>query len=361
MATIQGTTIADTLIDSLNHLDRLKFTDLMSNYNNTIALKRIFKKNKATLDSGPEIQFNAIIDTNGSARHVPLGYVSSMNIPNVMTNGKMPWRHTTWNYAMERRLIQMNSGDGKIIDKVQEQRLAAFGDAIKLFERTLWRSPSMTAVNGVAESDVNPVGIPYFVVKSSTAFTTTNQGLNGTVPAGATLVANINPSTGANGRWCNYAEQYTNITKDDLITKLRRGHHYTDWEPLGENIPEHDSGDDYGLYTNYATLASLEAILEAQNENLGTDIAPMDGRATFMRTPFTPVKELDLDTTGVIYMLNWGTLGAMGLKNEWMREKFFPEQANQPTMMMWNVDCSWNMWCTNRRKQAVFSTATTMP
>ncbi len=355
MAVLQATTIADTLIDSLNHLDRLKFTDLMSDYEDTIALKKIMKNKQSKLDSGPEIQFNAIINTNGSARHVPLGYVSNVDIPNVMTNGKMPWRHTTWNYGMERRLIQMNSGDGKIIDKVQEQRLAAFGDAIKLFEVTLWRCPTTT------EFDLYPVGIPYFVVKSNTAFTTTNKGLNGLVPANYTLVANINPSTGANGRWVNYAEQYTNITKADLIAKMRRCQFYTGFKPLVDGIPQHDSGNDFGIYTNYAVTSTMEQILEAQNENLGSDIASMEGKATFMRTPLTPVIQLDPDTTNPVYMLNWGTIGCMGLKGEWMKEKYFPEQANQPTMMMWNVDCSWNMWCTNRRKQGVLATGTTMP
>ncbi len=355
---IQATNVADVLIISLNQLGRLKFTDLMSKYQNTIALKRIFKKHKATIESGPEVQFNIMTDTNHSARHVELGYVSRVSIPNLMAVGKMPWRHTTWNWALERRLVAMNSGDSKIVDMAQTQRIAAFGDAIILFEKTLWRCPSITDFN------LNPVGIPYFVVKSNTAFTsgaTGNYGFTGAVPSGYTLVANINPTTQASGRYQNYAEQYTNITKDDLVFKMRRAQFYTDFMPLVDDVPEYNLGNDYGIYTNYATAAQIIGILEAQNQNLGSDLSAFEGKAVFLGTKLQPVRELDDDTTGPVYMLNWGELGAMGLKGEWMNEKHFPAEATQPTISMTNTDCSWNLKCQNRRRQAILATDTTMP
>lgn len=353
---LQATGIADVLITSLNQLGRLKFTDLMSDYQNTIALKRIFKKKKATIESGPEVQFNVIIDHNHSARHVPIGYTAVVDIPNLMAYGKMPWRHTTWNWAVERRIIAMNSGSSKIVDIAQTQRLAAFGSAILLFEDTLWRCPSL------ADFAMNPVGIPYFVVKSATAATLANaNGFNGTVPSGYTVVANINPTSDCNGRYVNYADAYTNVSKDDLIRKMRRAQHYTDFTPLVDGIPTYAMGDDYGIYSPYAVVQTIEELLEDQNENLGNDVASRDGRAVFMRTEFTPVKQLDNDATGVVYMLNWSEIGAMGLQGEWMYEQHFPAQQNQPTISSTNTDCTWNLMCRNRRRQAVLSTGTTMP
>lgn len=353
---IQATSIADVLIVSLNDLGRLKFTDMMSDYQNTIALKRIFRKHKTTIEAGPECQFNIIIDENHSARHVPLGYVSVVDIPNIMAVGKMPWRHTTWNWAMERRLVAMNQGDNKIIDIAMTQRTAAFGSAIILFERTLWRVPSL------ADFDLNPVGLPYFIVKSATAATqANNNGFNGTVPSGYTLVANINPTTGCNGRYVNYADAYTDIDKTDLVKKMRRANYYTDFTPLVDDMPTYDLGNDFGIYSNYAVVGRMEEMLEAQNEDLGSDIASQDGRVTFRRTPVVPVIELDKDTTNPVYGINWGVIGAKGLKGEWMYEQHFPAEANQPTISMTNTDCSWNMFCTNRRKLWVISNGTTMP
>lgn len=352
---IQATNLADTLIISLNQLGRLKFTDLMSDYQSTIALKRIFKKKKATIESGPEVQFNAIVRTNGSARHVGLGYVAQIDIPNVMAQGKMPWRHTTWNWALERRLIAMNRGDAKIVDIAQSQRIASFGDAILLFERTLWRTPTL------AEFDLHPVGIPYFVVKSATDANDNTGGFNGTVPSGFTLVANIDPSAAATTRYRNYADPYAAVTKDDLIRKMRRAQFFTDFMPLVDDTPVYNVGNDYGIYTNYAVSAEMVAILESQNESLGSDVAPMEGKAVFMRSPIVPIKVLNEDTTNPVYMLNWGEIGAMGLSGEWMREQHFPATQNQPTIMTNNTDCSWNLICRDRRRQAVLSNGTTMP
>jgi hypothetical protein len=352
---VQATGIADVLIHSLNQLGRLKFTDLMSDYQSTIALKRIFKKKKATIESGPEVQFNAIVATNGSARHVGLGYVAQVDIPNVLATGKMPWRHTTWNWALERRLVAMNRGDAKIIDIAQSQRIASFGDAILLFERTLWRCPTSS------EFDLHPVGIPYFVVKSSTAANDNTGGFNGSVPSGYTLVANIDPTASATSRYKNYADAYTDVSKDDLIMKMRRAQFFTDFMPLVDDIPTYNVGDDFGIYTNYAVSARMVEILESQNESLGSDVAPMEGKAVFMRSPIVPVKELNQDTTNPVYMLNWGEIGAMGLSGEWMREQHFAATQNQPTIMTNNTDCSWNLICRNRRRQAVISNGTTMP
>lgn len=347
---LQGTDYADLVVTSLNQLGRSKFTDLMSDYQNTIALKRLMKKGKMTFEGGPEVQFNLITNTNGSARAVGLGYTTVADIPNVMTNGKVPWRHVTWNWAMERRMIAMNAGAQKIVDIVKVQRLAAFGDAVKMFERFFWRVPDST-------DTVTPFGIPYYVVKSTTA-TTTNDGFNGTLPSGYTTVANISPTTYP--RWTNYATGYTTVSKDDLIRKLRRAAKYTDFTPLVEGIPQYDVGNDYGWYSNYNVVGTMEEILEAQNENLGSDVAPMDGKVMIRRAPLTFVKELDLDTTNPVYGIDWSTMHTMGLKGEWMREKVFDENPNQPTMMLTNVDCSYNLICHNRRKNSVIATATTM-
>ena len=212
---LQATDIADLVTTTLNDLGRLKFTDLMSDYQRTVALKRLIKKNKMTFDSGPEIAFNAITGDNGSARWVGMGASDVVDIPNVMITGKMPWRHITWNWAMDGREPVMNSGASKIVDLIKTRRIAAMGSAIIKFETAFWRVPAST-------DTVTMYGLPYFVVKSNTAVTT-NDGFNGSVPSGYTTVANINPTT--YDRWRNYATQYTTISKDDLVPKLRRMAH----------------------------------------------------------------------------------------------------------------------------------------
>jgi len=350
MATIQATDVADLVTTSLNDLGRLRWTDIASTYQNTIAMKRLIRKQKTVFDSGPEASFNLMTDVGDSARWVGLGEPDVVDIKSVMTTGKVGWRHITWNYAFDFREPLMNSGAAKIVDLIKTRRYSELGSAIIKFEQAFWRVPALTDVKTM-------FGLPYYVVKSNTA-TTTLDGFNGTVPSGYTVVANISPTT--YNRWRNYATQYTAVSKDDLIRKARRLRFYTDFMPLVDNTPEYDLGSDYGQYTNYSVVGALEEILESQNENLGTDVASMDGKTMLGRSPVTPVKELDLDTTNPLYFINWSKLGVMGLRGAWMVETTIPKVGGQHTMTAIHTDCSLNLLCYDRRAQGVLATNTTM-
>lgn len=351
MATLQAADLADLVATTLNELGELKFTDLMSDYQDTIALKRVFKKGKTTFDAGPAVSFNVITDHNNSARFVGLGEVDVVDIPNVMTTGQVPWRHITWNWAIERREVAMNRSPRKIVDLTKTRRIAAFGSAIIKFEQCLWRVPSTS-------DTVSPYGIPYWVVKSNTA-TTTNDGFNGTVPSGYTTVGGLNPTTYP--RWANYATQYTAVTKEDLIRKARRMLVYTDFKPLVDDIPVYNTGNEMALYSNYNLIAALEEILESQNDDLGTDVASMDGKVMLRRSPITFVKELDLDTTNPLYSINWGEFKAIGLRGEWMNETTEAQYPGQHTLSATFTDCTFNMICRNRRRNGVLATNTGLP
>ena len=349
MAALQAADITEILNITQKQLGRAKITDNMSDYQDTIALKRILKKKKMTFDSGPSVQFTVVTDTNGSARGVGLAYQAIVDMTESTVRGEMPWRHMHWNYAVERRLIAMNRAPSKIFDYVKLERLKGLGDFIKYCERRLWRFAAST-------NTVDFQGLPYWIVKSSTAITT-NEGFNGTVQSGYTTVAGLSPTT--YDRWRNFAGPYTAITKDDFITKMREMLYRTDFKPLVDGTPTYNTGDDMGLYTNYTVMATLERLLEDQNESLGTDLASMDGKVTVRRTPVTCVKELDSDTTNPVYSINWGEIGAMGLETEWMNETAFEKLPNQPTVSATFVDSTMNTLCRNRRRQGVLSNGTT--
>jgi hypothetical protein len=345
---LQATDIADLVTTTLNELGELKFTDLMSDYQDTIFLKRLMKKNKMTFRAGPEVQFNAIVDTNGSARAVGLYYTANVNPTNVMITGKMPWRHVTWNWGIDRREIAMNRTPRKIVDLAKTRRLAAFGDAVKFFEARGWRCPA------VDDAD-NFHGIPYWIVKSATA-RTTNNGFNGTVPSGYSVVANINPTTYP--RFANMALPYTNVSKDDLIDQLWYAMTWTNFKPLTPGIPQYDTGMDRALYTVYDVIAQLKRILESSNDDLGPDIDSMDGELVFRRVPFQWARELEGDTSAPIYGVDWGVFHAMGLSDEWLHETAIPVHSNQPTVSATHTDSSLNTYCTDRRKLFVVSKST---
>jgi hypothetical protein len=350
---IQASNIADLVTTTLSELGRLKFTDIMSDYQQTVALKRLLKKNKMTFDSGKTVSFNVITDHSNSARFVGLGAQDVVNITNQMTTGDVPWRHATWNWAHDFREPLMNSGASKIVDLIKTRRIAAFGSAIILFERALWRVPATT-------DDTTMYGIPYYVVKSNTAATfANNDGFNGTVPSGYTTVAGLSPTTYP--RWRNYATQYTAVTKDDFVRKVRRMLTKINFTNLVDETPDYNSGNDMGLYTNYAVVGTLEEILESQNENLGSDVASMDGKALFRRSPVEYIPELENDTTNPFYAINWGEMGFMGLKGAWMKESMVNQVPGQHTMSATHTDCTGNLITRNRRRHGVVATDTGLP
>jgi hypothetical protein len=349
---VQASNIPDLVLFTLKQLGRLKFTDLMTNYRQTVALKRLMKKNKQTFNDGYEVQFNLLTGTGSTARHTGLGSVDQMGIPSNGLQGSVPWRHTTWNYSWDFREPLMNSGPSKIVDLIQTRRIQEFAGAIVLFEQTLWRLPALT-------DDVTPYGIPYYVVKSNTA-TSTNNGFNGAAPSGYTTVAGITPSYATN-RYVNYATQYTLVSKDDFFRKARRMMKRIKFKNLTDEGEDYNLGDDYGLYVNEATASAVEEVLETQNENLGSDMDPMGGKATLQRLPLEEVDELDADTTNPLYAINWGVLHTQGLRGAWMKETMVATVAGQHTMSATHTDCSWNLTCTDRRRCGVIATDTTLP
>ncbi len=355
MPALTGTGIADIVTSSLPHLGRLKMTDQMSKYHDTIAVKRIFNQKKRKVDSGPEIRFNIINDVGGSFRFVPMGFTATANIKNVLDFGKVPWRFWTWNWSMIDEEEIMNSGASKIVDLMKSRRISELASMIVGLERHIWTAPD-------ANDEVGIYPIPYYIVKSNTA-TTTNDGFNGTLPSGFSTVANIDSSaaTGTGFRYRNYATQYTTVAKTDLIRKMRRGAVYTNFKPLTEDFANYEVGDDKGWYTNYPVLSILEEILEAQNENLGKDIASMDGKVMFRGAGMTNVQELDLDTTNPVYGIQWSVLGFTRMRDRWMKDIKVGTNPNQPTVATVHNVSGCNTTCEDRRQQMVFATDTTMP
>lgn len=356
MATLQGTDMADLVLSVINDKGRMKYTDLRTTYQNTYILKRFLnpkKGNSKFLSGGTEFEFNLMTGVNDSARGVGLYFQADRNASNVMTSGKMPWRQCTANYIFDGIEVSMNGSVDKVFDLIQTKRMACLGSLAKYFEQKGWRCPSSTNT-----TDFH--GIPYFVVKSNTA-TTTNDGFNGGAPSGYTLVANINPSNISDGKWNNYAAQYTSITKEDLVDKWWRAASFTDFEPLTEGVKDYNEGDDYGFYTTYSVQNVMKTILESQNDNLGSDLDSQNGKMRFRGANIYWVKELDSDTTNPVYGINWGVFGCRILRGWWNKERIIRDNPNQPTVTSVDMISSFNFICLDRRRNFVLATDTTMP
>lgn len=357
MAVLQAGNISDLVFATLKELGELRFTQLAQGLNRYVVMSRLMKKNKVQFYSaGYGIQWDVMTDDNGSARTVGLYATDQVNVNNVLTQGNVDWRHITWNWAIDRREVAMNSSPRRIVELIKTRRIAAFMSAVKKFEALAWSCPAST-------NTVDPYGVPYWIVKSN------SEGFNGTTPiiGGYTTVGGIVPTAypvtvaGLSGyKWANWTNQYTTITKDDLVVKWAKAADFTYFEQPVES-PTFDTGDDPMFATTYNVYSNMKYLLESQNEDLGYDIDAMDGRPVFRRTPIAWVPQLDDDSSDPVYGINWGEFHTAGLRQEWLRETQIPIQNNQHTVSSTHTDCSFQWVTRDRRRHFVIAKNTTTP
>lgn len=347
MATgISAESIADLIATTQRNLGRFHWEEIATELQRYIALPQILKKKKVKFDSGTHIQWDVMVETGGSARNVGMYEEDVVAASDGIKQAYIPWRHTTTNYTYERREVAMNRSPARIIDLVQTRRAQGMIDLAEKMEQNLWSKPASSA------DEITPYGIPYWIVKWPSG--TTALGFNGGNPAGFTAgAANLSSSTYPT--WANFTGKYTAMTKPDGVTKMREAFVKTDFMSPIDN-PTLDRGrPDREMFVNYATMAAMETVGEDQNENLGRDIASMDGRITFRRCPVHYVPYLDADTSDPIYGFDWSTLFPVFLRGEYLNESKPAVKADQHTVIVVHVDSTWNFRCHNRRRNWVLS------
>ena len=104
-------------------------------------------------------------------------------------------------------------------------------------------------------------------------------------------------------------------------------------------------------------MSNMEDIGEASNENLGRDLASMDGTMTFRNHPVIWVPELDGQTNAPVYMVDHSTFYPVVLKGDFLRESKSTQAPSQHNVYQYFVDLTYNYLCVDRRRNAVFTTA----
>lgn len=349
MPTLQGDDIADLVALTLRNLGRYKYEDLVSDLQE-YTFARLMKKEQTSVQSGYGFQWQVLTETAGTARNIGLYQVDNTHKADGIKQGNVPWRHCETSMIIDKIEIAMNRTPSRIVDVVKVGRSQAMIDWAKLLEQNLWTKPTDSS------DDKQPFGIPYWLVKNAT------EGFNGGNPSGFSDGAgNINSTTVSN--WKNYTAQYATVSKSDLIKKWRKAATFTRFMPPAKaDIPSYSTGRRYGYYTVYSVIASLEEILESQNDNLGNDVASKDGDVMFRRVPVTWVPFLDpgqagADSQNPIYGINWGTFKLAFLRGRNMVQtgpRISPT-AHNVLETFW--DSSYNLVCTNRRENSVLATA----
>lgn len=347
MATpILAENVGDLVADTLKDLGKPKYTDISSNLQEHTAMNNLMRRNRMVLESGVGIQFNVLVAQSNNAKHVSPAQSDVTNIVDGMVQASTVWRFSQTSYSIVAQFAAMNREPARIVDWVKQQRIMGLISMVELMERTFWNAPSAT-------DTLTPLGIPYWITKNAT------KGFNGGTLTGYTTVANLNTTTYVN--WNNWTGPYTAVTKDDFIRQAREAALKTKFKPPVDGIPTPNTGDSMGYYTNYGVLQPLEEACESQNDDLGPDVASMDGKTIFRRLPVNWVPILEQDTTNPFYGINWGWLKLYFNAGWWMKETHIPIKAGQHNVSEHFIDCTWNIVSKNRRCHFVISNGTTYP
>lgn len=360
MAELALESINDLLLGTLKELGRARFQQIAQNLQTYEVVSQWFKKDKVQFDEGLGIQRNLMISLSKQAKHTGIMSTDSVDIPSLMAQLVVQWRHAMvgWGFAYQELLV--NRGRALIFNVVKPRRIDALVSLAEELESKAWSAP----VNG---DTLLPWGIPFWVVYSATA---APGGFTGGLPSGFSTLAGIDLTAAPNFK--NYCSTYVNVTKGDLISTMRQGHRKLFWMPP-VNVADYGKGpyQNLRLYTNNTTFTAIEALGEAQNENLGRDIAPfgsplevkwVDGVLTFRRHPIRWVPQIDDTTimtsataTNPIYMIDHSTFYPVCLQGDFLRESPVLRAPAQHNVFRLFIDLSYNYLCTDRRRNAVFS------
>jgi hypothetical protein len=344
--------IQDLVLGTQRELGKLKWTDIATDLQEFIALPQVLQRSKVEFQSGQAIQFNVMTGTTGSAHHTGLFGIDTVNVTDVMQQGSVPWRHWTADYAFDRRELEINDDEYRVFDLIKVRRTGALLDMAKLMEEDLWSKPADST------DTLMPFGVRYWLTGSATAA----GGFNGVDPVGfAAGRAGLSSTTFP--RWANYTGLYAVISKEDLVRLMRRAARFTNFiSPVPQpQYAEANRSNTYGIYTTYAVVGQMEELLEAQNDNLGNDVASRDGFARFRGNPiiWVPYFETNADMLAhnPVVGINWNTLRPVFLKGEYMREDKPAVASKQHTTLEVHIDCSGNNICRDLRRNFWLQTA----
>jgi hypothetical protein len=249
-----------------------------------------------------------------------------------------------------------NRGEAKLNDIILPRRRSMWLRVAKTMESAFFGTP-------VPSNSLVPWGLLYWIVKNP------EEGFNGGYPSGFEKIGNINLTEVPNFK--NYTNEYTAITKGDLITKMRKAHRATNWKsPRTDKGVTGDAQPSKRLIlTNEDVLEGMENIGEAQNENLGRDLAPYtagqngpmglmktgQGDLMFKQNPIIHARKLDSDSTNPLYGLDMSTIHAMTKAGDNMDLGEFEKHPTQGRAYTAKLYHSHQTICTNRRNNWVLN------
>lgn len=345
----------DLITTTLRELERNEWSDIVTDLQEHIAMPFILKKKRVEFGSGFGYQFNVRVGSNSPAANVQINQQDNPTTADMVVVGTGNYRITQTYFTVNEIEIDANRSPARIINLMEAKRVDALTSLADLMEANFWGCPS-------SSSDVvTPHGLGYWLTSNASA------GFNGGNPSGFSDVGGINATTYP--RWKNYTDTYAAVSKTDLIRKLRQAMTKTNFRPpvpypssVGEDYARTGyEADRFGLYTNYAVMQKTEELLEAQNDNLGNDVASKDGEVMVRKCKMKWAPFLDTQASNAsknpVYGLDWKTWKIYFMEGNYMKETEVRPYPFIHRAYAQYTDCVYDFVCKNRRRNFLVQTA----
>jgi hypothetical protein len=337
---LTATDIVDLANATLPDLGKMRVQNIAQNYVDYVVFGDMFKKERMEIESGKSIQRTLQYKISDSTRHVGLYATDVTNVESVTTTMSLGWCYATTNWSFDEHEVTTNAGSAMIFNIMLPRRNAAMLSMVEQIEQYAWTLPALAETT-------KPKAIPYWIVKNNTT------GFNGGLPSGYSDVAGVNLTTVPTFK--NYTAQYTTASKADLVAKLKSGIRRCGFKPPFPT-KEYGNAIKFKFYTNETGIAAIETVGEAQNENLGRDIASMVGESVVIRRfPFVWVPQLDDDTTDPYYGINHDTFKVVVAKGWNMKQSKVIMSPTQHNVFTSHIDLTYNYLCVDRRRNMVIA------
>jgi hypothetical protein len=290
--------IDDIVQTTLNNYRRDVWLDLSMPLQKYFAMGNLILNNKVGVDGGMSLQWQVRLTNAGNAKVIGLYEKDAVNIDQTIKSASVPFKFAQTSWAYDVKEDAFNSSPAALISAVKARQIGAMNDMAELMETLWWGKPADST------DDKTPYGLLYWLVPNVT------EGFNGQNPSGFSSVAGLDSSASLYSGWRNYTGTYAAISKDDLIRKIRKAMYKTKFiAPIPYPKIEGD-GITYAICSVYDLVAQLEEMLEAQNDNLGNDVASKDGMVLIRGNKVTPIPYLDTNAgTGTA----WQKLPVIGI------------------------------------------------
>jgi hypothetical protein len=335
------------------------FIQIAQDFRDFVVMNYLLTKRggQKTISTGVGIEETLMVDYGGRSEWVGEFTEVTRRVGDYLKKMKLEWCLLHDSVAYTKGMITGNKGEARIKNVIKPQEAAMMLRLAHTMEETFFGTPD-------PDNDLVMWGLKYWIVKNATT------GFNGGYPAGFSKIANINLTEVPSFK--NYTDTYTNVSKSDLIKKMRTAHRKTKWRsPLTMAEFKGDTGQERVVWVNEDTIEDMEDIGESQNENLGRDLAPMggnesvepksgrkdlgyiDGDLVFRRHPIVPVPYLNDDTSDPVYMIDKTNFYALTFEGDNMSRDEFKKMPNQPRVFASDIYHKCQTICINRRTNAV--------